>query len=146
MTSSHNPHAGQDLCAAMTLLHPRHTPPPKCDNARAASDGGGIVIAIRHNFDCPQMPAAVSNLKSVRNIAPCRSWVVCVDSIMPAACPVYPRKRQKSGHSKIDAECRLCCKSRKLQGDEFFAKIRNGKQSPIRITSIALPKSPVSLT
>ena len=28
----------------------------------------------------------------------------------------------------------------------FFAKIRNGKRSPIRITSIALPKSPVSLT
>ena len=41
---------------------------------------------------------------------------------------------------------RLCCKSRKLQVYEFFAKTRNGKQSPIRITSIALPKSPVSLT
>ena len=39
---------------------------------------------------------------------------------------------------------RLCCKSRKLQGSEFFAKTRNGKQSPICITSIALPKSPVS--
>jgi hypothetical protein len=25
------------------------------------------------------MPAAVSNFKSVRNTAPCRSWVVCVD-------------------------------------------------------------------
>jgi hypothetical protein len=35
---------------------------------------------------------------------------------------------------------------RKLQGPEFFAKIRNGKRSLIRITSIALPKSPVSLT
>ena len=41
---------------------------------------------------------------------------------------------------------RLCCKSRKLQGYDFFAKTRNGKQSPIRMTSIALPKSPVSLT
>ena len=41
---------------------------------------------------------------------------------------------------------RLCCKSRKLQGNEFFAKTRNGKQSPICITSIALPKPPVSLT
>src|SRR5229473_191120 len=40
----------------------------------------------------------------------------------------------------------FCCRSRKLQGDEFFAKTRNGKQSTIRITSIALPKSPVSLT
>ena len=41
---------------------------------------------------------------------------------------------------------RLCCKSRKLQGHEFFAKTSTKKQSPIRITSIALPKSPVSLT
>jgi hypothetical protein len=41
---------------------------------------------------------------------------------------------------------RFCCKSRKLQGPEFFAKIRNGKRSMIRITSIALSKSPVSLT
>ena len=41
---------------------------------------------------------------------------------------------------------RYCCKSRKLQGHEFSAKTRNGKRSPIRITSIALPKSPVSLT
>ena len=39
---------------------------------------------------------------------------------------------------------RLCCKSRKLQGYEFFAKIQHGQQSPIRITSIALPKSHVS--
>jgi len=39
-----------------------------------------------------------------------------------------------------------CCKSRKLQGDEFFAKTRNRKQSPIRIASLALPRSPVSLT
>jgi hypothetical protein len=36
--------------------------------------------------------------------------------------------------------------SRKLQGHEFFAKRRNGKQSPIRIDAIALSKSPVSLT
>ena len=42
------------------------------------------------------------------------------------------------------ANGRLCCKSRKLQGSEFFAKTRNGKQSTIRIISIALPKSPVS--
>src|SRR5262245_33438368 len=41
---------------------------------------------------------------------------------------------------------RFCCKSRKLQGYEFFAKTRNEKQSPIRVASIALPKSPVSLT
>ncbi len=36
------------------------------------------------------------------------------------------------------------CKSRKLQCHEFFAKTRSGRRSPIRIPSIALPKSPVS--
>ena len=41
---------------------------------------------------------------------------------------------------------RLCCKSRKLQGHQFFAKTQNGKQSPIRIDAIALSKSPVSST
>jgi hypothetical protein len=44
----------------------------------------------------------------------------------------------------MSAPGRLCCKSRKLWGRDFFAKIRNGNHSPIRITSIALPKSPVS--
>ena len=44
-------------------------------------------------------------------------------------CPLFPRLR---------------CKSRKLQGDEFFVKTRKGKRSPIRIISIALPKSPAS--
>jgi len=39
----------------------------------------------------------------------------------------------------------LCCKSRKLQGYGFFAKTQNGKRSPIHMTAIALPKSPVSL-
>src|SRR6187399_1322750 len=42
------------------------------------------------------------------------------------------------------ANGRLCCKSRKLQGSDFFAKTRNGKQSTIRIIPIALPRSPVS--
>ena len=39
-----------------------------------------------------------------------------------------------------------CCKSRKLQRHEFFAKTRGGRRLLIRIPSIALPKSPVSLT
>src|ERR1700745_2404049 len=41
---------------------------------------------------------------------------------------------------------RYCCKSRKLQRHEFFAKTRGGRRLLIRIPSIALPKSPVSLT
>src|SRR6478735_8952583 len=44
------------------------------------------------------------------------------------------------------ANGRLCCKSRKLQGSDFFAKTRNGKQSTICIISITLPKSHVSFT
>ena len=63
------------------------------------------------------------------------------------------RPRRRSDRIRVlfaavhrSANGRLCCKSRKLQGDEFFAKTRNGKHSPIRMTSIALPKSPVSLT
>ena len=40
----------------------------------------------------------------------------------------------------------LCCKTRKLQRQEFFAKTRSGRRSPIRIPSVAVPKSPVSLT
>jgi hypothetical protein len=59
-------------------------------------------------------------------------------------------QRVKSAVSTTRQECplcqRLCCKSRSLQGHEFFAKTRNGKQSPIRIDAIALSKSPVSLT
>jgi hypothetical protein len=60
--------------------------------------------------------------------------------------PVYPCKQTLGGCAGMSGRCRLCCKSRKLQGDEFFAKTRSGNQSPIRITSIALPNSPVSLT
>ncbi len=40
----------------------------------------------------------------------------------------------------------LCCKTRKLQRQEFFAKTRSGRRSPIRIPSVAVPRSPVSLT
>jgi len=59
-------------------------------------------------------------------------------------CPLAPRKATSGEWLGMSAKCRLCCKSRKLQGSDFFAKTRNGKQSTIRIISIALPKSPVS--
>src|SRR5271169_2144841 len=45
----------------------------------------------------------------------------------------------------MSASDRLCCKSRKLQSREFSRKIQSEKQSPIRIISIALAKSLVSL-
>jgi len=58
-----------------------------------------------------------------------------------SASPLLARSMER-----LSASGRLCCKSRKLQGLEFSRKIRTGKQSPIRITSITLPKSPMSLT
>jgi hypothetical protein len=38
----------------------------------------------------------------------------------------------------------LCCKSRKLQGSRFFAKTLSSERALIRMTSIALRKSPVN--
>jgi hypothetical protein len=58
----------------------------------------------------------------------------------------YPTKLPRRPFVVEAVMGRYCCKSRKLQGDEFFAKLRNGKQSPIRIASLTLAKSPVSLT
>jgi hypothetical protein len=59
--------------------------------------------------------------------------------------PVEPAP---NGQIRWRTVCPLCAdcvaKVRKLQGRDFFAKTRNGKQSTIRIISIALPKSPVS--
>jgi hypothetical protein len=52
--------------------------------------------------------------------------------------PVGPKRQFRGGASLRRVLRGLCCKSRKLQGHEFFAKTRNGKRSPIRITSIAL--------
>src|SRR5262249_19891958 len=46
----------------------------------------------------------------------------------------------------MSASRRLCCKSRKLRHNRFFAKTRNRRRLPIRVPSIALPKSPASLT
>ena len=42
--------------------------------------------------------------------------------------------RHSAARQNLVAIGGLCCKSRKLQGHEFFAKTRNGKQSPIRKT------------
>ena len=77
---------------------------------------------------------------------PIPSWVIHCRAISRNARLFYPTKLPSRLFAVEAVKGRLCCKSRKLQGHEFFAKTRNGKQSPIRITSIALPKSPVSLT
>jgi hypothetical protein len=39
---------------------------------------------------------------------------------------------------------RLCCKTRKLQASRFFAKTIRSERPLIRMTLIALPKSPVN--
>jgi hypothetical protein len=54
--------------------------------------------------------------------------------------------RRWSGIAQCPLKGGFCCKSRKLQRDQFFAKTRGGKYSPIRIASFALPKSSVSFT
>jgi hypothetical protein len=50
---------------------------------------------------------------------------------MPTLGPLYPR---------------LCCKSPKLLGDIFPAIRRSDRRPPIRVASITLPGSPVSLS
>jgi hypothetical protein len=52
------------------------------------------------------------------------------------------------GRDRRVGECLLlggyCCKSRKLHQSEFLVKPHNARRSMIRITSVALPKSPMS--
>jgi hypothetical protein len=76
------------------------------------------------------------------------SWFICARGITadrrPMSAMPQPPITDNREYAGLVAKCRLCCKSRKLQGSDFFAKTRNGKQSTIRIISIALPKSPVS--
>src|SRR3984893_13901030 len=43
-------------------------------------------------------------------------------------------------------ECRYCCKSPKLPGDNFPAIRRSDRRPPICVASITLPRSPVSLS
>jgi hypothetical protein len=52
-------------------------------------------------------------------------------------------ERTWHGQARRSATGRYCCKSRKLQGSRFFAKTLS-KRSLIRMTSIALSKSPVN--
>ncbi len=52
----------------------------------------------------------------------------------------------KSPHLLGAAMCRYCCKSPKLPGDNFSALRRYDRRPPICVASIALPRSPVSLS
>ena len=74
-----------------------------------------------------------------------RVWALHVGE-NAAAAAVEAIVTRDSETGAMSASGRLCCKSRKLQGYQFSRKIRNWKQSPIRITSIALPRLPMSLT
>jgi hypothetical protein len=57
------------------------------------------------------------------------------------------RQRQEPNYAPVmSAPGRLCCKSRKLEGDNSPVRRRNNPQSPIRVASLALPKSPVSFS
>jgi hypothetical protein len=64
-------------------------------------------------------------------------------------CRCVRRRLARNGRADRSPSCPLgglCCISRKLQGHEFSRKIRKGNQLPIRTTSIALPRLPMSLT
>jgi hypothetical protein len=65
--------------------------------------------------------------------------------LLDISSPLCARELPRQSSTGLAEKGRLCCKSRKLQVYKFFAKTQTGKQSPIRITFIALPKSPVSL-
>ena len=100
--------------------------PPRRKIARRSAIYGP---ALHTNLAAVQTPSNFSRAHSV--------WLLCLLSVIIR-------------HYALSASClvctRLCCKSRKLQAHEFFAKTRNGKRSSIRISVIALSKSPVSLT
>jgi|SRR6516165_2346210 len=83
-------------------------------------------------FELPPSPSTPSPASEIE---------CCVDRLRPPG---------QSGHASTGVgrspNDRFCCKSRKLRDDQFFAKTGREKQPPIRLTAVALPKSPVSLT
>ena len=76
----------------------------------------------------------------------CPRWVKVRHRGLSVLSPLLPQHRTLASPTVMSQLCRLCCKSRKLQGSKFFAKTQSGRQSLIRITSFALAKSPMSLT
>jgi hypothetical protein len=66
-------------------------------------------------------------------------------TIAPVALAEPGRPNSRTDEVMVTSEIgRLCCKNRKLQGSRFFAKTLRSERPLIRMTSIALPKSPVS--
>jgi hypothetical protein len=63
-----------------------------------------------------------------------------------AACPLRSSKRTSRACLDMSVKCRYCCKSPKLPGDNFPAVRRSDRRPPIYVVSIALPRSPVSLS
>src|SRR5262245_51365105 len=54
--------------------------------------------------------------------------------------------RTQVGHLPRSEKCRFCCKSPKLPGDNFPVVRRFDRRPPIYVVSVALPRSPVSLS
>ena len=57
-----------------------------------------------------------------------------------------PRELIPGAVSGLDPGITPCCKSPKLPGDNFPAVRRSEQRTPIRVASITLPRSPVSLS
>jgi hypothetical protein len=71
--------------------------------------------------------------------------------IPPSACTSFSRrqhlgKRTLWWRGQRSFECRYCCKSPKLSGDNSPATRRSDRRPPICVASITLPRSPVSLS
>src|SRR5215471_5064124 len=91
----------------------------------------------------PRRSMSASTIRPIRHSAPSSLSIVARSH---EADLIHPWRADSLAVVWLDPGITPCCKTRKLQGREFFAKTRNGKQSPIRINAIALSRSPVSLT
>jgi hypothetical protein len=76
---------------------------------------------------------------------PCLFWVISDQNRLFRSLPLIPQERKYSGHRWWSDWCRFCCKSRKLHRSDSLVKSQNTNRSTIRITSVALSKSPMSL-
>lgn len=81
-----------------------------------------------------QMPDGQQMPSNVPATAPDRSTSV----------PLWHKVHVLKASPDVRFQPGLCCKSRKLQGSRFFAKTLSSERPLIRMTSIALPKSPVN--
>ena len=60
-----------------------------------------------------------------------------VDPTISTRGPLYPELRTSAGTTGMSQLCRLCCKSRKLQGSKFFWEAIADSYNLIRVSEVA---------